>query len=93
MDRFSSMLSFVKLSNKPAASRPRHATLNLSPSLVTTHIKSLEDRLGVRLLNRAPVKLVLRMRENPTTSAACKPDIAMTTIYNCPTCEWTIRCQ
>jgi predicted subunit of tRNA(5-methylaminomethyl-2-thiouridylate) methyltransferase len=49
MDRVSSMQSFVKVvENGGFAAAARQ--LNLSPSLVTTHIKSLEDRLGVRLL-------------------------------------------
>jgi DNA-binding transcriptional LysR family regulator len=58
MDRFSSMLSFVKVvENGSFAAAARQ--LNLSPSLVTTHIKSLEDRLGVRLLNRSTRKVGL----------------------------------
>src|ERR1700685_199671 len=51
MDRVSSMLSFVKvveLSGFSAAARQ----LNLATSVVTTHVKSLEERLQVRLLNR-----------------------------------------
>jgi DNA-binding transcriptional LysR family regulator len=51
MDRVTSMLSFVKvveLSGFSSAARQ----LNLATSIVTTHVKSLEDRLGVRLLNR-----------------------------------------
>jgi DNA-binding transcriptional LysR family regulator len=51
MDRVSSMLSFVKVVDTGgfgAAARQ----LNLAASVVTTHVKLLEDRLGVRLLNR-----------------------------------------
>src|SRR5262245_6346531 len=51
MDRVTSLLSFVKvveLSGFSSAARQ----LNLATSIVTTHVKSLEDRLGVRLLNR-----------------------------------------
>jgi DNA-binding transcriptional LysR family regulator len=51
MDRVSSMLSFVKvveLGSFAAAARQ----LNLANSVVTSHVKSLEERLGVRLLNR-----------------------------------------
>src|SRR5262245_46477845 len=51
MERVTSMLSFVKvleLSGFSSAARQ----LNLATSIVTTHVKSLEDRLGVRLLNR-----------------------------------------
>jgi DNA-binding transcriptional LysR family regulator len=46
------MVSFVKVvenSGFSAAARQ----LNISTSIVTTHVKSLEDRLGVRLLNRS----------------------------------------
>ena len=51
MDRVSSMLSFVKVVDTGgfgAAARQ----LNLSASVVTTRVKSIEERLGVRLLNR-----------------------------------------
>lgn len=51
MDRVSSMLSFVKvveLGGFAAAARQ----LNLANSVVTSHVKSLEERLGARLLNR-----------------------------------------
>ena len=51
MDRVSSMLSFVKVVENGGFS-PAARQLNLSTSVVTTHVKSLEDRLGVRLLNR-----------------------------------------
>jgi DNA-binding transcriptional LysR family regulator len=58
MDRVSSMQSFVKVvENGGFAAAARQ--LNLSPSLVTTHIKSLEDRLGVRLLDRNTRKVSL----------------------------------
>jgi DNA-binding transcriptional LysR family regulator len=52
MDRVSCMVSFVKVvenSGFSAAARQ----LDISTSIVTTHVKSLEDRLGVRLLNRS----------------------------------------
>lgn len=52
MDRVSTMLSFVKVvDNGGFAAAARE--LNISPSAVTTQIKALEDRLGVRLLNRS----------------------------------------
>jgi hypothetical protein len=52
MDRVSSMLSLVKVvENGGFAATARQ--LNVSPSVVTTQIKSLEDRLGVRLLNHS----------------------------------------
>jgi DNA-binding transcriptional LysR family regulator len=58
MDRVSSMQSFVKVvENGGFAAAARQ--LHLSPSLVTTHIKSLEDRLGVRLLDRNTRKVSL----------------------------------
>jgi DNA-binding transcriptional LysR family regulator len=58
MDRVSSMQSFVKVvENGGFAAAARQ--LHLSPSFVTTHIKSLEDRLGVRLLDRNTRKVSL----------------------------------
>src|SRR5271163_2930877 len=51
MDRVSSMLSFVKVVELGGfASAARQ--LNLANSVVTIHVKSLEERLGARLLNR-----------------------------------------
>jgi DNA-binding transcriptional LysR family regulator len=45
------MLSFVKVvEHRGFSSAARQ--LNLATSVVTTHVKSLEERLGVRLLNR-----------------------------------------
>jgi DNA-binding transcriptional LysR family regulator len=51
MDRVSSMLSFVKVVDTGGFTSAARQ-LNLATSVVTTHVKSLEDRLGVRLLNR-----------------------------------------
>jgi DNA-binding transcriptional LysR family regulator len=51
MDRISSMLSFVKVVEHSGFSSAARQ-LNLATSVVTTHVKSLEERLGVRLLNR-----------------------------------------
>jgi DNA-binding transcriptional LysR family regulator len=51
MDRVSSMLSFVKVVEHSGFSSAARQ-LDLATSVVTTHVKSLEDRLGVRLLNR-----------------------------------------
>jgi DNA-binding transcriptional LysR family regulator len=45
------MLSFVKVVDTGGFSSAARQ-LNLATSVVTTHVKSLEDRLGVRLLNR-----------------------------------------
>ena len=56
MDRFDSMTAFVKVvecgSFAGAARR-----LNLSPAMVTTHVRELEARLGVQLLNRTTRKV------------------------------------
>ena len=51
MDRVSTMLSFVRVVDTGGFTSAARA-LNLATSVVTTHIKSLEERLGVRLLNR-----------------------------------------
>jgi DNA-binding transcriptional LysR family regulator len=51
MDRVSTMLSFVKVVDTGGFSSAARQ-LSLATSVVTTHVKRLEDRLGVRLLNR-----------------------------------------
>ncbi len=51
MDRVSSMLSFVKVVEHGGFSSAARQ-LNLATSVVTTHVKALEERLQVRLLNR-----------------------------------------
>src|SRR5580698_8623008 len=51
MNRVSSMLSFVKVVEHQGFSSAARQ-LNLATSVVTSHVKSLEERLGVRLLNR-----------------------------------------
>jgi DNA-binding transcriptional LysR family regulator len=51
MDRVSTMLSFVKVVDTGGFSSAARQ-LNLATSVVTTHVKSLEERLDVRLLNR-----------------------------------------
>ena len=52
MDRVSCMLSFIKVvENGGFSSAARQ--LNISTSVVTAHVKSIEDRLDVRLLNRS----------------------------------------
>lgn len=51
MDRFDAMNAFVTVAeHKGFASAARK--LNLSTSAITRHVSSLEERLGVRLLNR-----------------------------------------
>jgi len=51
MDRVSCMISFVKVVENGGFS-PAARKLDIATSVVTTHVKWLEDRLGVRLLNR-----------------------------------------
>jgi DNA-binding transcriptional LysR family regulator len=51
MDRLTSMATFVKVVESGGFSAAARA-LEISPSMVTTHVQWLEDRLGVRLLNR-----------------------------------------
>lgn len=51
MDRFSSMNIFVKAVELGSFSAAADA-LNMSPQLVGKHVQSLEQHLGVRLLNR-----------------------------------------
>jgi DNA-binding transcriptional LysR family regulator len=58
MDRMTSMTAFVKVVDVggfAAAARK----LNISPSMVTTHVRALEERLGVRLLNRSTRRVSL----------------------------------
>lgn len=58
MDRMASIATFVKIADAggfAAAARK----LGVSPSTVTTQIQDLEDRLGVRLLNRSTRKVSL----------------------------------
>jgi DNA-binding transcriptional LysR family regulator len=58
MDRMTSIGTFVKIAETggfAAAARK----LGVSPSTVTTQIQDLEDRLGVRLLNRSTRKVSL----------------------------------
>jgi DNA-binding transcriptional LysR family regulator len=58
MDRMTSIATFVKIAESggfAAAARK----LGVSPSTVTTQIQDLEDRLGVRLLNRSTRKVSL----------------------------------
>jgi DNA-binding transcriptional LysR family regulator len=52
MDRVSCMLSFVRVVEDGGFSAAARQ-LNISASMVTAHVKSLEDRLDVRLLNRS----------------------------------------
>jgi DNA-binding transcriptional LysR family regulator len=58
MDRVTSMATFttVVTAGSFAAAAQR---LNMSPAMVTNHVRALEDRLGARLLNRTTRKLSL----------------------------------
>jgi DNA-binding transcriptional LysR family regulator len=58
MDRITSMTTFVKVVDTGGFSSAARA-LSLSPSVVTNHIQALEERLGVRLLNRSTRKVSL----------------------------------
>jgi DNA-binding transcriptional LysR family regulator len=51
MDRMLGMTTFVKVVDNGGFAAAARA-LNMSPSAATTHIQAIEDRLGVRLLNR-----------------------------------------
>jgi DNA-binding transcriptional LysR family regulator len=58
MDRLTSLTVFVQVvSNGGFSAAARR--LKMSPAMVTSHVQSLEDRLGVRLLNRTTRKVKL----------------------------------
>ena len=51
MDRFVGMAVFAKVVDSASfAAAARH--FGMSPAMVSKHVQTLEDRLGVRLLNR-----------------------------------------
>jgi DNA-binding transcriptional LysR family regulator len=58
MDRMTSMAAFVKVVESGGFSAAAR-TLGISPSMVTTHVRALEERLAVRLLNRSTRKVSL----------------------------------
>src|SRR5215470_13838478 len=58
MDRMTSMATFVKVVESGGFSAAARA-LDISPSMVTTHVRALEERLAVRLLNRSTGKVSL----------------------------------
>ncbi len=58
MDRLTSLATFVKVVDSGGFSAAARA-LDMSPSSVTIHIRTLEERLGVRLLNRSTRKISL----------------------------------
>jgi DNA-binding transcriptional LysR family regulator len=58
MDRMTSMATFVKVVESGGFSAAAR-TLSMSPSMVTAHVQALEERLGVRLLNRSTRRVSL----------------------------------
>jgi len=58
MDRISSMTTFVQVADS-GSFRAAARRLELSPAVVTTHVQWLEQRLGIRLLNRTTRKVSL----------------------------------
>ena len=58
MDRFSSLTAFVRVVENGGFSAAARR-LNMSTTMVSNHVQALEDRLGVRLLNRTTRKVSL----------------------------------
>ena len=58
MDRTTSMATFVRVVDAGGFASAGRA-LGMSPSTVTEHVHALEERLGVRLLNRSTRKISL----------------------------------
>ena len=58
MDRFTSLTAFVHVVENGGFSAAARR-LNMSTSMVSNHVQALEDRLGVRLLNRTTRKVSL----------------------------------
>jgi DNA-binding transcriptional LysR family regulator len=58
MDRITSLTTFVKVVDCGGFAAAARA-LEMSPSSVTVHVRTLEERLGVRLLNRSTRKISL----------------------------------
>ncbi|HEX4616623.1 MAG TPA: LysR family transcriptional regulator [Stellaceae bacterium] len=58
MDRFDSMRAFAKVVESSSFAGAA-ARLGISASMVTLHVKELEERLGVRLLNRTTRRVSL----------------------------------
>src|SRR6476660_4132880 len=57
MDRLTSLTAFVRVVGGGFSAAGRR--LNMSTTMVSNHIQSLEDRLGARLLNRTTRKVSL----------------------------------
>src|SRR5262245_40858824 len=58
MDRFTSLTAFVRVVENGGFSAAARR-LNMSTTMVSNHVQALEDRLGVRLLNRTTRKVCL----------------------------------
>jgi DNA-binding transcriptional LysR family regulator len=58
MDRITSLATFVKVVDSGGFAAAARA-LDVSPSSVTVHVRTIEERLGVRLLNRSTRKISL----------------------------------
>jgi DNA-binding transcriptional LysR family regulator len=58
MDRFTSLTAFVRVVENGSFSAAA-GRLNMSKTMVSNHVQALEDRLGVRLLNRTTRRLSL----------------------------------
>ena len=58
MDRFTSLTAFVRVVENGGFSAAARR-LNMSTTMVSNHVQALEDRLGVRLLNRTTRKVSL----------------------------------
>lgn len=58
MDRFTSLTAFVHVVDNGGFSAAARR-LNMSTTMVSNHVQALEDRLGVRLLNRTTRKVSL----------------------------------
>ena len=58
MDRFTGLTAFVQVVENGGFSAAARR-LNMSTTMVSNHVQALEDRLGVRLLNRTTRKVSL----------------------------------
>jgi DNA-binding transcriptional LysR family regulator len=58
MDRLTSLTAFVRVVDSGGFSAAGRK-LNMSTTMVSNHIQALEERLGVRLLNRTTRKVSL----------------------------------
>src|SRR6266849_11098303 len=58
MDRLTSLTAFVRVVDDGGFSAAARR-LNMSTTMVSNHVQALEDRLGVRLLNRTTRKVSL----------------------------------